>query len=127
MTATTTIHDLPVEPDRYGTTGRWGFPHRDGVNASHVVTVGSSSTRFGYGYVDPTGSCRRDFGGPIEAGPYAYLFGLASVLLGAEYRRPEPPVEIHVEVGDYVRFPDGQTFVVEAIPFDRHNFRLTAA
>lgn len=118
-------HDLPVAPDRYGLPGRWSNPHPDGVNASHVVTVGDRSARFGYGYVDPTGSCVQDYGRPAEPGPFAYLFGLGTVLLGAGYQRPTPPVEIHVEVGDLVRFPDGQTFEVTAIPFDRHNFRLT--
>ncbi len=129
------IHELPVEPDRYGRQGSWSFPHETtdgqaypgypaGIDATHVVEVGTCSTKFGYGYIDSTGTCRRTHGGPVEAGPHAYLFGLATVLLGPGYQRPTPPTVIHAEVGDEVRFPDGQRFTIKAIAWDRHNFEL---
>jgi hypothetical protein len=67
--------------------------------------------RFQIGYVDPTGSCRREYQGEILPGPYAYAYGLATCIASdprmgtaAEVAANEARgLEVAVEDGDIIR------------------------
>lgn len=78
--------------------------------------------KFGLMYVSEAGSCRRVFEGPILPGPYAAVFGLASVI--SAHRSPHTDTVINVAVGDVLVMPDGTHFAVLAQRYDSHNFKL---
>lgn len=62
-------------PSRYNHTDTWETP------AILTVDLGSGPAyRFGLGFVGADGECRRTTGGPMLAGPYAYAYGLATVI-----------------------------------------------
>jgi hypothetical protein len=64
-------HAVPgLKPVRYKATDQW--------DTDAVLCL--AGRRFGLGFVGPQGTSRREYGGPIVPGPYAYTFGLATVL-----------------------------------------------
>ena len=90
---------------------------------------------FGLGYVGPDGECRREHGGPIVPGPYAYAYGLCGVIdnhggTGAEIARERAAGQVlEVEPGDVLVLPDGTAWTVDFLRqgswVDLHNIRLT--
>jgi len=100
----------PKSGDSFGVyRGQWDAsliisrPHRRGP--------GYLPYRFGIGYVDETGECRRVYQGPIEPGPYAYTYGLSvgitadpSMSTAAEHERNAAQnLEIQVEDGQLLQ------------------------
>lgn len=77
-----TYHVLPIEPHR-SQRGRFGDAYVGHFESPHVLAVNTGRAyreRHKVGYVDETGTCRRVFEGPILPGPYAFAFGLATVI-----------------------------------------------
>jgi hypothetical protein len=74
----------------------------------HTLQLKGTRFRFGICYVGPDQLCRREFGGPMEPGPYAGAFGLCTVICsntyyntGAETARAEAAGTHHtIEEGD---------------------------
>ena len=87
MTTTTPIK-VPLVPSIYANEeGKFRTPGRIIIEGAENGPIG-----YGLGFVDATTECRREQGGPILPGPYAYLFGLAAVIdnyggTGAEIKR----------------------------------------
>lgn len=104
-----TYHLLPIEPHR-SQRGRFGDAYVGHHESPHVLAINTGRRgrreRHKVGYVDATGTCRRVFEGPILPGPYAFAFGLATVIdnhggTGAEADRNRAAgTEYDVEPGD---------------------------
>lgn len=102
------VSDL-LTPSRYNDQGQY--------ESEAIVTVqlraGWRPHRFGLGFVDETGECRREYGKPMEPGPYAYAFGLSTCIssdprmgTGAEMRAARAAgLVIDAELGDVLVFP----------------------
>lgn len=114
---------VKLTPSRYTEDGA------DSWTAETRITVNGTLTRFGLGYVGPRGVCRREYQGPILAGPYAYAYGLAAVIdyhggTGAERARNiDAGLEFDLNVGDFLEF-NGEEFRIEFNGRDKHNLRL---
>lgn len=78
---TATTHDVTnlLTPDPYDAADHWGTLHGDAVLTVQLRRTGPAH-RFGLGFVGPDGSSRREYGGPILPGPYAYAYGLPVVI-----------------------------------------------
>ena len=109
---------LPRQHSR-GEKGHWGEPD----NTYLRVRCSDGQLRnFGYGYVDSTGQCCREYKGGILPGPYGYLYGTATVIAAVKL---DAPTMIAAEIGDTLVMPDGVRFTITAIPQDAHNLKLT--
>lgn len=82
------------------------------------IEVRGRTVRYGVGYVSSEGVGRRTFGGPLVAGPWAYTFGLATVIdthggTGREVRANTLAGREHsVSVGDFVKIA-GNIFKIQ--------------
>ena len=101
------ILNIPVKVTRYeNEEGKWASDHR--------LSLAGTYHRFGVGFVDKTTTCRRSHHGPELPGPYAYTYGLSSVIsanpemsTGAEIKRNlAAGLEHEVKDGDLLRIGD---------------------
>lgn len=106
-TQTPQMLQVSITPStRKGGNGHW--------KSEHVLTCGGGRYRFGLGYVDSTGVCRREYMGPEVPGPHGFAYGLSWAITsdprmstGAAIRsNEEKGIEHPVEEGDLVRFAD---------------------
>ena len=108
MTTTTRKISIPMVPDP-GREGR-------GLRTEHVIHVGNYR-RYGIGAVPRGASARKEQGGPMVPGPWAYVYGLSSVIdnhggTGAERQRKlAEGTEHDVAEGDRLEI-DGMTYAL---------------
>lgn len=96
---------IPTRPSRYKSQpGHWR--EQEGV----VLQLKGTRRRYGLGYVDSTGECRRVYQGPILPGPYAFMTANAIVI--SAHKTGPAPVVIEFDLGDTVEFHDGQRFTI---------------
>jgi hypothetical protein len=102
-----------------------GWRTRDGHVLAIATRAGRVPGRFVFGFVGPDGACRRETGGPVLPGPYAYGVPLSSCLAAnpehgtwGEIRRNKAAgTERDAAIGDTVVFR-GHRFRIEAAPND---------
>jgi hypothetical protein len=67
---------IHLDPSRHDGRDTWSSP-----NVLRIMSrYAGHEVRVGIGYVGPAGQCRREHGGPVLPGPYAYLFPLPTVI-----------------------------------------------
>jgi hypothetical protein len=98
-----------LRPSHYGPSDALAGEH----DTDMIVTVqlrSGTPHRFGLGFVSADGHARRDAGGPVLPGPYAYAYGLPTCVsinggTGAEMRAARAAGNvIDAELGDVLIF-----------------------
>ena len=95
-------------------------PYDDTVKSDHVLALKGTYHRFGLAAIPRGKSGRKVFQGPLVPGPWAFAFGLSSVIAanpehgtyGDIRRNKAAGLEHEVEAADLIRF-DGVTYRIE--------------
>jgi hypothetical protein len=107
-----------TRPGRYDKPDEWESPNIIRCHSRYA----RHEVRLGICYVGPEGTCRRVHGGPLEPGPYAYLFPHDTVIdnyggTAAESRvLTDHGLEFPVKVGDVLLIRDTRFRLVEPNP-----------
>jgi hypothetical protein len=97
-----------IERNDYFNTPHYRLSHSSNVVIGHKVR--GYVHEYGFGFCGSDALTRKRDGGPIEAGPHAYIFGHGVVLTAW---KEEPKKTVMVEPGDFV-IMGGHKYAVSA-------------